>query len=983
MQDDPGAHPTVRAVSTTLASELRHARSLGDLQRLLATLGVTGHWHSLDPAALPGPGGIASMAATEQRGGLPWIGLVATDARAATRKVARLRAGLGCPTGVACLDVNGRSLVVTVALGAIRLHEVPLEHPDPTSLVALSRIGSLRELPSLEAAARLAEILRLEPVGQRFFRKFRHACDAFAAAMPPGPSAADRHALALLLLTRVLFLYFVQSKGWLDARPDFLARAVDDCLRRRRSLHRHLLRPLFFGAINRPAGSRNAAARALGNLPFLNGGLFEPHALERRWPVNLSTEVWRSAFDELFEGFHFTTREGSGDMIAPDMLGRVFEGLMDPESRHQSGTYYTPSSLVRDIIESALAIHARSAVPLDQLTILDPAVGSGAFLLGALELLAERTRRPAESMARARRRVLTHNLFGVDLNPAAVRLAELRLWLAVISEDDAGSPDDVAPLPNLDAVVRQGDSLWSGLGLQRVEPTAAARLRTAREQAITSAGLAKRAALRELRAAELAAGLASVDASLAACEAALHELALVGRSPTLFGDRRGLNDNERRRFDGLRRERAALRASRRRIIRDGTLTTFDYGAHFADVMAAGGFDLVVGNPPWVRSEALTRALRQRLSERFSWYRTAIGRGYQHHPDLSVAFVERSLELTREGGVAALLVPAKLRHAGYAAALRCGLASTTTLHVVADVATSGARAFDATVYPMVLVAQKSRPGHSQHVHLSLDPGGSTLPQVEMEGPGPWGLHDHLVARIGGRLSRAFPSIGSRWRCHLGVKTGADDLYLTDEPDIEPHLMRRAVRGRDIKANDVTPRLWLRWPCTDEGMALEQLPRRASAWFTPVRARLERRADYRDGPPWMLFRTRGAVRPHRVVWPDLARRLEAAALTAEQRSLVPLNTCYIMAVADDATAIGLATLLNSTWMRALASLRAPVAASRFRRFNARVVEALPLPLHEEELRHPFGTPADFDEALASRLGLSTEERDALRGVAAPGC
>ena len=190
----------------------------------------------------------------------------------------------------------------------------------------------------------------------------------------------------------MLFLYFVQSKGWLDGRGDFIARAVDDCLGRRRPLHRDLLRPLFFGALNRPlaAAGRDRDGDSAA-MPFLNGGLFEPHVLERRWKVDVPTPAWRDAFDTLFEAFHFTTREGDGSVVAPDMLGRVFEGLMDPDQRHRSGTYYTPASLVERVVVSRVDVHAtHSSVPLADTTILDPAVGSGAFLLGALR--ARRTR---------------------------------------------------------------------------------------------------------------------------------------------------------------------------------------------------------------------------------------------------------------------------------------------------------------------------------------------------------------------------------------------------------------------------------------------------------------------------------------------------------------------------------------------------------------------------------------------------------------
>src|SRR2546427_6193756 len=102
--------------------------------------------------------------------------------------------------------------------------------------------------------------------------------------------------------------------------------------------------------------ARSRDARALGKLPFLNGGLFEPTALERHHgTAEWSNTDWRDAFDSLFERFHFSVRESeNADFVAPDMLGRVFEGVMDPDERRSSGSYYTPAALVRELVRAAL-----------------------------------------------------------------------------------------------------------------------------------------------------------------------------------------------------------------------------------------------------------------------------------------------------------------------------------------------------------------------------------------------------------------------------------------------------------------------------------------------------------------------------------------------------------------------------------------------------------------------------------------------------
>ena len=127
----------------------------------------------------------------------------------------------------------------------------------------------------------------------------------------PGPlRGEDRRSLALLQLTRVLFLYFIQAKGWLAGRERFLAEEVDRCLARRRRIHRDLLRPLFFGTLNRPAAERSRG-----------GAELRRHPVPQRRPVRASsaraplsgatfrTTLWRDAFDRLFERFHFIVAE--------------------------------------------------------------------------------------------------------------------------------------------------------------------------------------------------------------------------------------------------------------------------------------------------------------------------------------------------------------------------------------------------------------------------------------------------------------------------------------------------------------------------------------------------------------------------------------------------------------------------------------------------------------------------------------------------
>jgi hypothetical protein len=821
--------------------------------------------------------------------------------------------------------------------------------------------------------------------------------------VPPG----DRHALALLQLTRVLFLYFVQAKGWLAGNARFLAEAVDGCLARKRRIHRDLLRPLFFGTLNRPIAERGRTALALGSIPFLNGGLFEPHPLERRFRGDIGNDLWRDAFDRLFERFHFTLGADGGG-IAPDMLGRVFEGVMAQDERRASGTYYTPAPLVHELIGEALSAvvaarlgcaesqaerrlaegDRRAVRALDALTVLDPAVGSGAFLLGALERLSEAAGNFRRLAAR-RRRILRRNLYGVDRNGAAVRLTELRLWLAVIEGERCERPEDVSPLPNLDCLIRQGDSLFDpvGAGLRTGNDRAAvARLAALRRHVVAAAGREKRDALRALAAAELRIAAAALAGAEAGLRGGIADSLRAARSPDLFGARRGLDRAGSEQLADLRSELRRVRGLRRHLDREREVPWFDFRVQFADVFAAGGFDLVVGNPPWLRAEELPPDLRRRLSGRYRWWRSS-GRGYSNRPDLAVAFLERSVELAAPGGVVAMLVPAKIATAGYGAAARHALASGTTLVTVANLTDTRDAVFQATVFPLALVARKAAPPSRHKVRLAFG-ASPVVPQSSLLGGGPWILRRRPLRAALDALREAHPRLDSAASCHLGVKTGANRLFL-DPPDVEVELLRWALRGRDIEPFRPRPRVRLLWTHGADGAPLARLPPRAAAYLAPHLRELRARADYAGGPPWTLFRARAAAACHRVVWADLARELRAAPLTGLPH-IIPLNSCYVVPSRSAAEADRLAAWLNSGWVRAAARACAVPAAGGFARFTAATVGALPLPpavLSCRDLstiahraREGGQVQSDLDDVAARLLDLDATQRAAL--LSAPG-
>lgn len=955
-----------------LRDVLARTEQIDDLRDLFRVLGYEAAWEAVPPGPwlgddAAGAAGVRRIALVARHGAFRVFAIAADDAERAARAGAR-RLAAGLERGLVCAVGRHPRRLVCAAWRSIIT--VDLGRPSAVALATLGRLRPAADESALALALRLEDVLSSEAVTPRFFRAFRATLDRLTDRLAAPRSRTDRHALALTALTRVLFLYFIQSKGWLDGDPRYVPRLLERALERRRHFHRSFLHALCFGALNRPADKRSAAARALGRLPFLNGGLFEPTALERRsGPAIWSNADWRMAFEDVFERFHFSVREeGATDLVAPDMLGRVFEGVMDAGDRRASGSYYTPAPLVRDVIRAGLeaALASRYALParaaarwvydgvppdpapdLHGFTVLDPAAGSGAFLLGALtELAALRRAARQQPLSVIKRDVLAHSLFGVDLTPTAVRLTELRLWLALVADDETTDLATVAPLPNLDGHVRQGDALLDpltyaaalggGAGVQPAGKEEALSVAAARDSLFRLNGAAKRTAELNLSRAEADLARVLLQRGIENLERSIAERLDTARERDLFGRRRGLSAEAR--IAG-RRARASLQELRRavRLLRtEARAPFFSFETHFADVLQRGGFDLVAGNPPWVRAERLAPRVRETLGIRYRCWRPAPGRGYAHLPDLAVAFVERAMELTRPGGATALLVPEKLGASGYGEALRRRLAHTTTVERAAPVGDRAARAFGAAVYPMILVTVRSDPPADARAATALGPklDAPSVPQSVLRATGPWILRPD-AERVARRLQSAYPTVGERWSPQLGVKTGADDLFLVSArlPGTRP-----VVRGRDIRAWECEPRRHLLWTHGAQGEPLAQLPAALAERLDPHRERLCRRADYRGGAPWRLFRTALAYARHRVIWPDLARRLTAAVPDPE---IVPLNTAYGIATRDERDALALASLFNSRWISALAALRADPARGGFRRFNARVIRELPVP------------------------------------------
>jgi hypothetical protein len=699
---------------------------------------------------------------------------------------------------------------------------------------------------------------------------------------------------------------------------------------------------------------------------------------------------------------------------------------MGADTRRQTGAFYTPPHLVALTVQEALA-HALPELPtplpttptpltptqrdaLLALRILDPACGSGAFLVHTLETLTSTLAlggdpRPIHDLRRTR---LTTAIFGVDRNPMAVWLCELRLWLSVLIDHPDDTPHRIPPLPNLDHNIRVGDAL-AGDGFRHA-PHDARQLATLRQRYARAAGTRKRALATALDAEERRHAITVATRQIETLRAQRRDLLHTLRTPNLFGERRPPARTTTAHLHRLRTTARELTTTRTALQLGGALP-FRFASAFPDIAKLGGFSLILGNPPWVRPHALPAAERTHLRHHFltlkhaPWHSGATHAGattgFAAQGDLAAAFLERAIHLLAPNGTLALLLPAKLWHTLAGGGTRRFLTTHATpvaLHDWSD----APPLFDAATYPSLLIATTpatptetpppttrvavTRGRHTTHFTLPTH----TLP-LDHDPAAPWVLLPPPARHALDLLRLAGPPLATTplGRPTLGVKTGCNAAFLahTTPPDhtpnldpdtllttitstttpprtatIERHRLRPALRGEDIGRPPRHPPLHLIWTHDHTGTPLRALPPHTARWLAPWRHTLERRKDARGRRPWWtLFRTHSA-RPDtpRLAWADIGRTLRTQLLHAGDPT-VPLNSCYVLPCRSHEEALALLALLHSPLAAAWLHTLAEPARGGFRRFLGWTVSTLPVPTPDRWAR-AIPTLAPLGHALA---------------------
>lgn len=299
------------------------------------------------------------------------------------------------------------------------------------------------------------------------------------------------------MMGRITFLHFLQRKGWMCGDLNYMQNMFENSLYKNDYLD-SVLEPLFFGILNTKPAEREALFadydwdKSLLNewkdIPYLNGGLFErdkEDEPESRFPADHFKRLF-----QFFSEYNFTIDENDPNDaevgVDPEMLGKIFENLL--EDNKDKGAFYTPKEIVRYMCQESLIAYLETntsvakdkirqfvlspeegvkdipenkkpklLTALENIKICDPAIGSGAFPMGLLnELLHCREVLSGDHYDRAeiKKSIIQNNIYGVDIEKGAVDIARLRFWLSIVVDEETPSP-----LPNLDYKIMQGNSL--------------------------------------------------------------------------------------------------------------------------------------------------------------------------------------------------------------------------------------------------------------------------------------------------------------------------------------------------------------------------------------------------------------------------------------------------------------------------------------------------------------------------------------------
>lgn len=640
---------------------------------------------------------------------------------------------------------------------------------------------------------------------------------------------------------QIMFLHFIQKKGWLgvtsewgDGDKSYLLNSTKNFVG---NYFNDFLEPLFYNALNAKRDNDEYLGK---KIPFLNGGLFQ--AIEnydwKNTDFEIPNDFWfndkETGLLNVLSQYNFTVDEADPEeqevAIDPEMLGKIFESLLDTNDRSSLGAFYTPREIVHFMCEESLAARLAKMLNLDydsilnyvrygdalketdfikglaedidecvsEFTIVDPAVGSGAFLVGMLNQivklrtnLLELTNKKIDKYE-IKLQTIQNSLYGVDLEYDAVEIAKLRLWLSLIVDQETNG-DAPKPLPNLNFHLRVGNSLvdtFENIKLWNV------RWRGSKKEAKADLQMnlfntdTVEVILKRLKDAKVKFFNTSDE----------HEKQKLSRQIEL-------EQMELIRSELVAQGKYDVFYRIEDMIKNKTKPFFIWELEFEEVYKNDGFDIVIANPPYVQLQKDGGKLANELKDQ--GYATFARTG-----DIYCIFYEKGLNLLKDKGILCYITSNKWMRAGYGEKLRGYLSANCNPLKLIDYA--GNKIFEsATVDVNTLIACKEK-NKGKTLAVTVDDGCTrnlsdyikqNSTEISFTNSENWVILNPIELSIKKKIEQYGTKLQD-WDLSInrGILTGYNDAFIIDEATknslitADPksaELIRPILRGKDIK------------------------------------------------------------------------------------------------------------------------------------------------------------------------------------------
>lgn len=690
------------------------------------------------------------------------------------------------------------------------------------------------------------------------------------------------------MMGRIVFLYFLQSKGWLAGNlhymHDLFYDASDEV---KGDFLDKVLEPMFFGLLNTKPEDRSSAPLVNGvgvkyipnadEIPYLNGGLFQQEKIDEVDSV-FPAGMFQSLFD-FFDSYNFTIDENDPNDaevgVDPEMLGKIFENLL--EDNKDKGAFYTPKEIVRYMCQESLTAYLQTgiedadvkehianfvktndveelggasselAMSIDQklidVKICDPAIGSGAFPMGLLrELYACRKSIEIfeeDNAADIKRHIIQNNIYGVDIEKGAVDIARLRFWLALIIDEK-----EPMPLPNLDFKIMQGNSLlesYKGVDLD----VTSKKLKTGKDTKKTRG--------------VLSLGFEETDVQKVIQDLVKSYFSITDHT---------LRAQRRQQIDKYVKDYIKICAEGNHEVQNAVDELeipndqfFLWHTYFADVFEQGGFDIVIGNPPYVNVEGISVEDKKIYKDTFTCF--------EKRADLFSLFLEMALtKLGSASAVVTYIIPSIIHSNLSYKKLRNLFLDNKWL---SEVCYTGGKVFHAPTVDTTILRFCKRGNKKIILKNAVDFENQQVSSVPSDY---FSLFQNLISisdqktndLMGKLFNHDFPRLDENFSVFQGIVTGNNPAFIFDSEaealsnGIDKELLHPLCHGRDIERYAVRSRerriLYL-----NNSVNIETYPN-TETWLAAFKDALSKRREAKNG----------AIQWYSLQWPRVKSELD---------------------------------------------------------------------------------------------------------------